>query len=57
MSAYEVPGQLDHSAKTKTLINIGKERLWDKGSKIVIFPQWTFVLGHYCSASGGARAR
>ena len=43
-SAYEVPGQRDHSAKTRTLIDIVKKRLGNKGSKIVIFSQWTSFL-------------
>lgn len=43
-SAFEVPSQHEHSAKTKTLISLVKKRLQDKGSKIVIFSQWTSFL-------------
>ena len=43
-SAYEVPGQYEHSTKTKTLISLVKSRLRDKGSKIVVFSQWTSFL-------------
>lgn len=43
-SAFEVPAQHDHSSKTKALISLVKERLRNKGSKIVIFSQWTSFL-------------
>lgn len=41
---FEVPAQHEHSSKTKTLISLVKERLRIKGSKIVIFSQWTSFL-------------
>ena len=43
-SALEVPGGHDHSTKTKALISLVKQRLQNKGSKIVIFSQWTSFL-------------
>lgn len=43
-SAFEVPSQLEHSTKTKTLISLVKQRLQNRGSKIVIFSQWTSFL-------------
>lgn len=43
-STYEVPAKSDHSSKTQALLSIVKERLRNKGSKIVIFSQWTSFL-------------
>lgn len=41
---YEVPAKNDHSSKTQALMSTVKERLRNKGSKIVIFSQWTSFL-------------
>ena len=59
-SAYEVPNQFDHSSKTKTLINLVHKRLRNKGSKIVIFSQWTSfldVVSHWLGEEGIGYAR
>ncbi|SPO05925.1 uncharacterized protein DNG_08614 [Cephalotrichum gorgonifer] len=40
----EMPAHNDHSAKTKALMSLVTERLRVKGSKIVIFSQWTSFL-------------